>query len=104
MNGRQRSSGIAQEIQAEDENPEISANYPQSAFRDKVYAQDEDDGIINNNLEDQRMTGPDLKIDTISEGKTGFQDSEEFKKLISQLNKTLENLKHQDEVYKKGKM
>ena len=73
-------------------------------LQDKDYTQDEDDDIIYNNLEDQRMTAPDLKIDTISEGKTGFQDSEEFKKLISQLNKTLENLKHQDEVYKKGKM
>ena len=44
----------------------------------------------------------DFKIPTHGETKSSFQDSEEFRNLISQLNQTLENLKYQDKIYKRG--
>ena len=48
------------------------------------------------------MVETDFKIPTHGETKSSFQDSDEFRNLISQLNQTLENLKYQDKIYKRG--
>ena len=51
---------------------------------------------------EEEVAQTDFKIPTQGETKSSFQDSDEFRNLISQLNQTLENLKYQDKIYKRG--
>ena len=88
---RQRSSGITPEVEGDEGILGISANYPQSAHRE-------------DHLTDIKVQLPTAEFNIETEEKTSFQDSQEFQNLISQLNKTLENLKHQDKVYKRGRI
>ena len=64
------------------------------------FSQEEEEAASDQ--EGEEMAQTDFKIPTPGETKSSFQDSEEFRNLISQLNQTLENLKYQDKIYKRG--
>ena len=84
MTARQRSS--------EEKDREISALWSPDFSQDQT--------ATDSKLEEMAET--DFKIPTHGETKSSFQDSDEFRNLISQLNQTLENLKYQDKIYKRG--
>ena len=81
MTARQRSGG--------EEDREISALWSPDFSQDQAAT-------------DSVLAQTDLRIPTHGETKSSFQDSDEFRNLISQLNQTLENLKYQDKIYKRG--
>ena len=85
MTARQRSS--------EEKDREISALWSPDFSQDQA--------ATDSKLE-QEIAQTDFRIPTPGETKSSFQDSDEFRNLISQLNQTLENLKYQDKIYKRG--
>ena len=85
MTARQRSS--------EEKDREISALWSPDLYQDQAAT----DSKLN-----QEIAQTDFRIPTHGETKSSFQDSDEFRNLISQLNQTLENLKYQDKIYKRG--
>ena len=92
---------------------EISASYPQSAMWSQDFSATSSSSIDDKPGPSSTYRAPtdskldqgeetDFKIPTQGETKSSFQDSDEFRNLISQLNQTLENLKYQDRIYKRG--
>ena len=79
------------------DNESVASSLPGSVSREK-------EGVLQTDLDfvNQNQLGSFTEIKSEAET-ASFKDSQDFLALLSQLNKTLENIKNQEKIIKKGK-